>query len=69
MKLLETLANSNRSYGNHSKPLRIAIRDDLKRYNNLKTLADISHMQLYLIQPLHIATNTTEIAESPCLYH
>ena len=61
--------DSNRSYGNHSKPLQIAIRDDPKRYNNLKTLADISHMQLYRIQPLQIATNTTEIAENPCLYH
>ena len=69
MKLLETLADSNRSYGNHSKPLQIAIRDDPKRYNKLKTLVDISHMQLYRIQPLQIATNTTEIAENPCLYH
>ena len=61
--------DSNRSYGNHSKPLQIAIRDDPKRYNKLKTLVDISHMQLYRIQPLQIATNTTEIAENPCLYH
>ena len=60
---------SNRSYENHSKPLQIAIRDYPKHYNNLKTLADINHMQLYRIQPLQIATNTSEIAENPCLYH
>ena len=69
MQLLETLADSNPSYGNHLKPLHIAIRDDQKHYNNLKTLQDISHIQLYRIQPLQIATNTTEIAENPCLYH
>ena len=69
MKLVETLADSNRSYGSHLKPLHIAIRDDPKRYNKLKALADISHMQLYRIRPLQIATNTTENAENPCLYH
>ena len=69
MQLLETLADSNQSDGNHLKPLQIAIRDDQKHYNNLKTLADINHMQLDRAQPLQIATNTTEITENPCLYH
>ena len=69
MQLLETLADSNHSYGNHLKPLHIAIRDDQKHYNNLKTLADSNDMQLYRVEPLQIATNTTEIAENPCLYH
>ena len=69
MKLLDALADSNQCYGNHLEPLQIATRDDPKHYNKLKTLVDISHMQLYRIQPLQIATNTTEIAENPCLYH
>ena len=64
MQLLETLADSNQSYGNHSKPLHIAIRDDQKHYNNLKTLADSNDMQLYRIEPLQITNNTNEITET-----
>ena len=64
MQLLETLADSNQSYGNHLKPLHIAIRDDQKHYNNLKTLADSNDMQLYRIEPLQITNNTNEITET-----
>ena len=64
MRLLETLADSNRSYGNHSKPLQIAIRDDQRHFNNLKTLADSNDMQLYRIEPLQITNKVNEITET-----
>ena len=64
MQLFENLADSNQGYANHLKFLHIAIRDDQKHYNNLKTLADSNDMQLYHIEPLQITNNTNEITET-----
>jgi hypothetical protein len=63
---LKPLADGSQSRGNHLKPLQIASKVDPQKINNLETLVHSNHMHFFRIEPLHIATNTNDIAGNLC---